>query len=184
MTTGVMSEMEAIARRLKREMAEYEPYEFGQDGPWNDTLRRLELTHKGRTSLLWRRFLQYEAARKAHEAGYEQRRRWQQQLAQVRRQVHEVETEGDPDTIDYDALVRAKAKAEVLDKRVSDPHGVLGELKTVLQRANERWGTQWQSYTTLKTEERRQERSTAFGAEQELRRIRTDLERLEAPRGD
>ena len=105
----IMEELERTATTIKRELAAYEPYEFAQEWPWNETLRRLEREqHGGHTSLLWRRFLHYDEARKAYEAAYAQRQRWQRDLVQIRRHIHEVEHEQDPDTIDYAALVQAK----------------------------------------------------------------------------
>jgi hypothetical protein len=176
------AELESMARRIKREM--YEPYVFAEEWEWTGTLRELELKHKGRTSLLWRRFLAFDAARKAHEAAAVQRHRWQRHLVQLRRQIHQAEHEQDPDTIDYAAYGQAKLKAQVLEARLVDPHGVVAERKAALQRAEDSLGKLWQAYTLLKATERQLAQSEAPGAFQELLSIRTQIEHYEAPRGD
>ena len=72
----------------------------------------------------------------------------------------------------------------MLEERITDPHGVLGELKTALQRAEDGMGNVWQAYTTLKAKELHQKRSGAMGAGQELLRIRGQLAQYEAPWGE
>jgi hypothetical protein len=147
---ATIEQLARTAKRLQREQVDERSlsYVFRHDDAITAVLRRLPST-----CALWRAFRRYDEARSAYETTFEQHQRWRAELTRLSEHLHEVKQEYDPDTIDYDALGRARLKAEVLAIRVSDPHGVLAELKDVLNRTGEAWGQVWNNYLEQKQRE-------------------------------
>lgn len=184
---AVIEELARAAGKMKRDMGDEQSlsYEFRTEGDWNTTLRQLPFT-----CALWAAFLKYEAARAAYEAEVDKRQRWSAEFDQLRQQLHEADEEHDPDAIDYAAYVQAQAKAKVLARRLSDPHGILNEHKDLMNRANENWGRAWSAYLEQKQQERQIAGATdvpsipGYSAKAEaLQQIRERIAQYEAPRG-
>lgn len=140
------------AQRIQREQGDPQALAYAFAGEeWDGALRRLPFS-----CLLWLRYREYDAARKAHAEALDTRNRWRQERGQWLRSLEAMTA--DPDTVDVDAYLHAEAKAKVLERALDDPHGQLAELLMAANQASDRWGRAWQDYTHAKRALAEQER--------------------------
>jgi chromosome segregation ATPase len=139
------------ARRMKREKVDEQrtAYEFQHDEEWNAMLRTLPSTCQ-----LWRRFREFDQARRAYNAAQTARHAQRRELIDI---AQRIDVAARDITAADDAWMGLEARSRRLELALNDLHGILAEAKTNLQRAEEAWGKTWQAY--LQNEEKSRDTS-------------------------
>ncbi len=148
---ATIGQVAQAARRMKREKVDEQrtAYEFQHDEEWNATLRTLPYTCR-----LWRRFREFDQARRAYDAVQTARHAQRRELIDI---AQHIDAAARDITADDDAWMRLEARSRRLELALKDLHGMLAEAKTNLQRAEEAWGKTWQAY--LQNEEKSRDNS-------------------------
>ncbi len=175
------------ARRMKREKVDEQrtTYEFQHDEEWNATLRTLPDTCR-----LWRRFREFDQARRAYDAAQTARHAQRRELIDI---AQRIDAAARDITVDDDAWMGLEARSRRLELALKELHGILAEAKTNLQRAEEAWGKTWQAYLLNEGEIARQKwrqddgggystRRGPLGAVTDATRLQGNVRECKAPR--
>ena len=186
MSIAVHETLEAMAKRIKRELGDQEAtaYEFADDGPWNVTLRRLPFSCR-----LWHLYRTWDEARRAHDEALTARRAMERELMEISRRIDE--DARDP-SIDDATWGWFDTRGRRLERALKDPHNLIPELKTNATRAEEAFGQAWHSYSTAVQEISRIERTSPVallggrydGRGEQLQALYERKRYYEAPRGE
>ncbi len=141
------------------------PYNYRDNETWNATLQGLEPT-----CLLWRRFLDYDAARLAFETLDDTHRRWENELGTVNRRLRLA----DPDTTDTATFTADFARGNLITTALTEQRDVHTELRQRRDTAQENWQQLFGAYQTLL--------ETTWRVKQEPRQM--DTPGMASPRSD